>query len=160
MGTEVGRLFTDDQPWCLTRDGDPLARRIFQRHYSYRAYRDNRVTKLFCGPGEKMVLLTKCGLALFVWRKFISMDPSQTGINCAVFRNESSYLSSFLIKQAEAIAQTRWPGERMYTYVNPRKIANKANPGYCFKVCGWRECGRTKRHNLIVLEKAWGPTSD
>lgn len=102
------------------------------------------------GPGQKMVLLTPDARAVFVWRKFISKDQQQ-GVNCAVFRNESSLLSSELIREAMSLAWDRWPGERFYTYVNPRRVAS-ANPGYCFKRAGWRNCGVTKTRKLIVLE--------
>lgn len=138
------------QHWYAIRDGDPIGRAMVNRHYSARNYKDGRRPKLFVGPGEKMVLMTSDSLALFVWRKFIS-DDGQVGINCAVFRNESEELSSMLILEAEQLASIRWPGERFYTYVNPRKIISK-NPGYCFKCAGWVECGRTKR-GLIILEK-------
>lgn len=145
------RLFSDDQPWVMVRDGDPTALALFNRHYSRYRYKDGRKPKLFVGPGEKLVLLSKCGHALFVWRKFIS-DDGQEGINCAVFRNESVHKSSTLILEAESIAWRRWPGTRFYTYVNASKIKS-ANPGYCFKVAGWQICGRTKRRGLIILEK-------
>lgn len=135
----------------MLRDGDPTALALFNRHYSRRKYADGRKPKLFVGPGEKFVLMTTCGRALFVWRKFIS-DDGQEGVNCAVFRNESIHKSSTLILEAEAIAWRRWPGQRLYTYVNPRKIKS-ANPGYCFKVAGWRTCGRTKMRGLVILEK-------
>ena len=102
------------------------------------------------GPGQKLVLLTAAADALFVWRKFISKDQ-QDGVNCAVFRNESPMLSSDLIGAAMALAQQRWPGQRFYTYVNPRKVRS-ANPGYCFLQAGWRRCGITKTRRLIVLE--------
>ena len=126
--------------WLTTYDGDPAACALFKRHYSYRRYADNRRRTIFVGPGEKMVLVTPGYDALFVWRKFHSRD-NQVGVNCAVFRNESEILSSELIKEACAMAWLRWPGERLYTYVNPRKIKNKDNPGYCFKQAGWRVCG-------------------
>lgn len=143
-------MFPDDQPWTQIFDGDPRARAIFDRHYSRIKYKDGRKPKLFVGPGEKLVLLTKCGRALFVWRKFKS-DDGQEGVNCAVFRNESGHLSSDLLKKAMAIAFNRWPGQRLYTYVNPRMVKSK-NPGYCFKVSGWRTCGVTKVNKLIILE--------
>ena len=145
------RLFSDDQPWTMVRDGDPVALAIFKRHYSYRKYKDGRKPKLFVGPGEKLVLLTKCHGALFVWRKFVS-DDGQEGVNCAVFRNETQIRSSDLIREAEKIAWRRWPGARFYTYVHPRKIKS-VNPGYCFKAAGWRVCGKTKMRGLIILEK-------
>lgn len=137
--------------WFETKDGDPDARALFHRHYSYKPYRDGRFTKLFVGPGEKMVLITMGADALFVWRKFKSGD-GQEGINCAVFRNESPILASALLLEAEAVAWARWPGERLFTYINARKVKS-ANPGYCFKVAGWSRCGITRWNKLLILEK-------
>lgn len=136
--------------WYGIKDGDPRGRWMLNRHYSARHYKDGRRPKLFVGPGEKMVLMTQDGLALFVWRKFIS-DDGQEGVNCAVFRNEGPLLSSELILEAEQLAWQRWPGERLYTYVNPKKIKS-SNPGYCFKKAGWRKCG-TSKGGFVILEK-------
>lgn len=128
-----------------------------RRHYSFYEYADGRRHSsgyrnrfLFVGPGEKMVLLTADCRALFVWRKFVSRDGQQ-GVNCAVFRNEGAGLSSDLIREAEELAWQRWPDERLYTYVNRHKIQS-TNPGYCFKMAGWRECGRTAK-GLVILER-------
>lgn len=140
-----------DAAWIEVRDGDNTARELFHRHYSYKPYRDGRDPALFVGPGEKLVLLTPDAMALFVWRKFISGDGQQ-GINCAVFRNEGGRLASELIEEADRIAWERWPGERHYTYVNPRKVRS-ANPGYCFLKAGWRKCGVTKHRRLLILER-------
>lgn len=136
--------------WMHVKDGNDFARLIFNSHYSRRFYKDGRCPKLFVGPGEKMVLLGFFYPALFVWRKFISRD-NQVGVNCAIFRNEGHERSSELILKAEAEARKRWPTDRFYTYVNPRKIRS-SNPGYCFKAAGWAVCGKTKR-GLVVLEK-------
>ena len=136
--------------WIEVRDGNDTARNIFDRHYSRYRYKDGRRPKLFVGPGEKMVLLTACARALFVWRKFISGDGQQ-GINCAIFRNEGAGRSSDLIKSAMQLAWNRWPRERLYTYVNPKKVRSK-NPGCCFKAAGWNRCGTTKRNKLHILE--------
>lgn len=133
-------------PWVQTRDGDPTAMSIFLRHYTARQHR-----KLyqFVGPGEKMVLLTPDARALFVWRKFID-DSGQTGVNCAVFRNECESRSSGLIRSATDFAWARWPGERLYTYVDSRRVRS-SNPGWCFIAAGWRVCGKTKG-GLRILE--------
>jgi hypothetical protein len=93
---------------------------------------------------------------MFVWRKFID-DSGQQGVNCAVFRNESSLRSSDLIRQADAVADCAWPGERHYTYVNSEAIRS-TNPGFCFVAAGWRRCGMT-RNGLIVLERTSSLTS-
>ena len=137
--------------WFESKDGDDVALDIFKRHYSWHEYKDGRPHILFVGPGQKMVLITDQADALFVWRKFISGD-GQLGINCAVFRNESRLTSSSLILEAESVASKRWPGERFYTYVNSKKIKS-ANPGYCFKMAGWKQCGITKHNKLVILEK-------
>jgi hypothetical protein len=136
--------------WFATIDGDRRAMQLFKRHYPYRPYADGRPRTLFVGPGEKMVLLTHTFDALFVWRKFISMDH-QDGVNCSIFRNESDVLASDLIKEAMQLAWQRWPGERLYTYVNPRKVQRSRTPGRCFLKASWQYCGLTKR-GLIVLE--------
>lgn len=136
--------------WVEVKDGNPSCRVIFDRHYSRRHYRDGRKPTIFVGPGYKMVLMTPCARALFVWRKFISRDD-QVGINCSVFRNEGAGLASDLIREAMKLAWARWPGERLYTYVDPRKV--KGNPpGSCFRHAGWRPCGTTKKNRLIILE--------
>ena len=139
------------QYWFECRDGDDGAREIYDRHYSRHFYADGRQPKLFVGPGEKIVLLTEDGKAVWVWRKFKD-DSGQQGVNCAVFRNEGQILSSRLILDAEEIAWRRWPGQRLYTYVNPRGIQS-TNPGACFKAAGWNTCGVTKWNRLVILAK-------
>lgn len=141
-----------DGLWFGIKDGDPRGRWMLNRHYSGRHYKDGRRPRLFVGPGEKLVLMTADGRALFVWRKFRD-DSGQEGVNCAVFRNEGPHLSSELILEAEELAwgPNFWPGERLYTYVNPKSIRS-TNPGYCFKRAGWTVCGRTKG-GLVILEK-------
>ncbi len=135
--------------WFEFKDGNTSALELYERHYSAYKYADGRKRELFCGPGEKMVLLTEKKDALFAWRKFIDAS-GQKGINCAVFRNESNFLSSELILEAMAAARMRWPGERLYTYVNPEEISS-SNPGCCFKKAGWTRCGLTKG-GLVILE--------
>lgn len=136
--------------WWLTKDGDLDCLELYERHYSARQYKDGRTRKLFVGPGEKVVLRTLAGDAVFAWRKFID-DSGQTGINCAVFRNESAHKSSDLIRQADAIADCLWPHSRHYTFVRAEAVRS-SNPGYCFLAAGWQKCGMT-RSNLLVLER-------
>jgi len=140
--------------WIPIADGDDRARGIYRRHYSARHYKDGRNPRLFVGPGEKMVLLTVGADALFVWRKFIS-DDGQKGVNCAVFRNEGTGLSSDLIREACEAAWQRWPDERLYTYVNPRRVRS-TNPGCCFLKAGWQRCG-TSKGGLVILERLTTP---
>lgn len=136
--------------WWLTKDGDLDCLELYERHYSAYQYADGRQRKLFVGPGEKVVLRTKRGDAMFVWRKFID-DSGQQGINCAVFRNESKSLSSALIQQADSIADCLWPDSRHYTFVRPEAVRS-TNPGFCFIKAGWRRCGETGK-GLKILER-------
>ncbi len=137
-------------PWLLAKDGDPILFQIYRRHYS--CLNKNPKIKQFVGPGEKMVLTTPDYSALWVWRKFIDhAEPKQQGVNCAVFRKEGNGLSSDLILAAEEWAWDRWSGERLYTYINGKKIMS-TNPGYCFLMAGWKKCGNTKG-GLTILEK-------
>lgn len=150
--------------WRIVKDGYQPAAALYMRHYSYHPYKDNRRAQhgyrnrfLIVGPGEKMVLMTPHNDALFVWRKFQD-DSGQQGVNCAVFRNESTLLSSWLIEQACELAWQRWSGERLYTYVDPASILSN-NAGYCYKCAGWQlvrnEKGkpqRTKVKGLFILE--------
>lgn len=135
--------------WRLARDGDPIGLALYRRHYSAREYADGRRPGLFVGPGEKLALIAHDDTALFVWRRFIDASGQQ-GVNCAVFRNEGRALSSALIAEAEWFAWRRWPGRRLYTYVNAAAIRS-TNPGFCFQQAGWRSCGVTKG-GLVVLE--------
>jgi hypothetical protein len=144
--------------WIPVKDGNPAAFQLMKRHYTFHPYSDGRRHNpgyrnrmLFVGPGEKMVLLTPEFDALFVWRRFINKSGQQ-GINCAAFRNEGDCLSSELILAAEEEAWNRWPGSRLYTYIDPTKI-NSSNPGYCFKAAGWKSCGFSKKRHLLILEK-------
>jgi len=142
-------LLSGDGYWLGTYDGDPRAFALYSRHYSFRSRTGQRNRYLIGGPGEKMVLLTYQCNALFVWRKFIDASGQQ-GINCAVFRNESGIQASALILEAMDMAWRRWPGERLYTYVNAKAIQS-SNPGYCYQMAGWRKCGITKG-GLVILE--------
>ena len=104
--------------WIEVRDGNDTVRAIFDRHYSRYFYADGRKPKIFVGPGEKMVLLSADADAICVWRKFISLDD-QDGVNCAVFRREGGDVASRQLAAARALAWQRWPGARLYTYVDP-----------------------------------------
>jgi hypothetical protein len=122
--------------WIEVKDGDPRAVVLFERHYSCVNSKADHARYGFSGQGESMILLTQDCNALFGWRKLKHSDDGQIGVNCFVFRNESKLLSSSLILEAERMAWERWAGERLYTYVNSKKILS-VHPGYCFLKSGW-----------------------
>lgn len=148
--------FLIGEGWIEVRDGNDTARAIFDRHYSRYHYKDGRKPLLFLGPGEKMVLLRPNADALCAWRKFISGD-GQEGVNCAIYRNESEETASELLLEAEQKAWARWPGERFFTYVDPKSVRptmvrGKPVWGFCFYKAGWRFYGLTSK-GLHILEK-------
>jgi hypothetical protein len=125
--------FTDGL--MITNHFDQECRVLADRHYSRRT----PGARQFCYSGRKLVLRNAAGSVLFVW---MFPDPTmrmdgQTGYNCAIFRNESARRSSEIILEAEGMAFSKWGPDRMYTYIDPAKIKSR-NPGYCFKVAGWR----------------------
>jgi len=135
--------------WCICRDGNHHCLAMSRRHYSARNYRQER-QPLFAGPGRKVVLLSEDCTALFVWRKFIDgCQPAQTGINCAIFRNEGDTLSSLLIREAVQIVWEKWGHERLYTLVNAARVRS-TNPGFCFLSAGWAKCGVSKTGKIIL----------
>lgn len=81
----------------------------------------------------------------------------QTGVGCAFFRNEGPIRSSDLIREACEIAWSRWPGERLFTFVEDAKVATadqrgRAKAGWCYRKAGWKVAGRNKDGRLTILE--------
>lgn len=129
-----------DGYWLEVTKFDPRVVGLYQRHYSVRrgVTAARRRERGILSPGESMTLITPDCRALFAWWNGIDdCIPTQAGVNCAVFRNESDTLSSDLIREADEMAWRRWPNEvRHYSYVNAGKIQS-THPGYCFLMAGW-----------------------
>jgi hypothetical protein len=140
--------------WYESRQNDRWAIDVYVRHYSAgknRAAFNSLLHSGFVGPGEKIVLLTENADALFVWRKEEFGYDKQSGINNSVFRNEGAVLSSVLIAEAVAIAWEKWPGERLFTFVNGGAVRRKRDVGRCFIRAGWSLCG-TSKEGLLIFE--------
>ena len=147
-----------DGCWYVVRDGDARALGIYTRHYSAQKARGPyRIVPIgnrarFVGSGEKLLLLSADCTAIFAWRKLRYRKDGQTGVECMAFRKEGPGLASQMIEEAVTYAWTRWPGERLFTFIDPRKIASP-NPGYCFKQAGFTYCGTSRKRQLHVLER-------
>jgi hypothetical protein len=151
--------FLIGEGWVEVLDGNDTARDIFRRHYSYRPRKGGRrVNELIVGPGEKLLLLTSDGGALCAWRKEKHRRDGQQGVECCIYRRESGDLATELLRRAMDHAWARWPGQRLFTFVDPRKLQPtmvRGHPvwGFIFYRCGWRFTGLTQR-GLHILECA------
>jgi hypothetical protein len=143
--------------WCGARDGDARGLALYRRHYSAKLRATGDVARRkFTGPGEYLLLLTPAADAVFLWRVERFRKDGQDGVNCAIFRNESAFRSSDLIHEACDLAWARWPGARLWTYVNPAKLPPGKRPGYCFEAASWVRCGISKGGPLILERPAPG----
>lgn len=147
------------QHWYGSHRADPRGLALYQRHYSAAKnapYRQRRSLN-FVAAGSPLVLLTTHADACFVWlRNTVERMDKQQGICCTLFRNESSILSSELVREADQLAWSRWPDEpRHFTYVDADKTKRRRGkqnpPGQCFLMAGWRQCGWSAK-GLVILE--------
>lgn len=137
--------------WYLTTKGDYRCRLLADRHYS----RQTVGAQSFTRPGYNMVLWTedKSGQAVYVWwrpkfetgESFTQRFDGLECIECTIFRNESSILSSLLIVEACQAVQTwdRWLDckDGLVTSVNSRatykRRSKHSSPGACFIHAGF-----------------------
>lgn len=108
---------------------------LADRHYS----RQTIGSPQFVAPGRNLVYRDREGLVVFVWLWQLPeyRDDKEEGYCCSIFRNESQRKSSDIILEAEELATKEWGANRMFTYVDPSRIAS-VNPGFCFKQAGWK----------------------
>jgi hypothetical protein len=141
--------------WYTAKQTDYRVVSLYSRHYSagkngkaIRDWRGHGIGK----PGQHITLLTSRADALFLWTVCQFRRDGLQGIECAVFRNESSVLSSDLILEAEGLALRKWADmPQFFTYVAPSLIQS-SNPGFCFKKAGWKQVGKSPS-GLILLTK-------
>ncbi len=142
--------------WNRVTKFDVQACRLADRHYSRRKVGSPQ----FMPPGETVVLLTKLGNAVFGWWRpapssGIKAMNGLDGWTCTIFRNEGEQRSSDLILDAEqfliGLGVSVGP-DGLITYVWDAKIKS-SNPGYCFKVAGWKNRGRSADGRKTLLTK-------
>lgn len=135
--------------WMVTNKGDTACRLLADRHYS----RQTIGHPMFTRPGRNLVLKTAMGEAVWVTWKGIR-DDGLDAIECTIFRNESGTRSSDMIKDAIQATISEWgplPRDGLITYVAADKIQS-SNPGYCFKMAGFKVIGHSKKRGLILLQ--------
>jgi hypothetical protein len=116
---------------------------LADRHYSRRT----PGARQFLDVGKKIAIRNHEGTLVFgwVWSQRPRWD-GQTGFYCAIFRNESERKGSEVVLEAERIAVDNWGQNRMFTYIDPRKLRTikrrgrefcRWPPGRCFLEAGW-----------------------
>lgn len=132
--------------WQITDKGDRQAWELAERHYT----RQTPGSRLFTRNGQNLVFVTECGKA--AWVTFRPTPGKATRADkldaweCALFRNESKWLSSYLILEAQALTIALWgptPKDGLITFVKPGAIRS-INPGACYKKAGWKRVGESK----------------
>jgi hypothetical protein len=145
--------------WRRVGKFEPAAALLADRHYSRRKIGSPQ----FMPPGQTLILYGADdgfgGSAVFGWwrphpdsglRAMNNLD----GWTCSIFHNESVYLSSELILEAEKmLAETYDCGPSgMLTYVFGAKVESP-NKGFCFKMAGWVPVGTSADKKKILLWK-------
>lgn len=135
--------------WVRVPKAERSCRLLADRHYSRQTIGADQFTR----PGKNLVLRTILGDAVWVTWSGIRDDGLEAW-ECTIFRNESSELSSKMIKDAIDATTAEWgnpPRDGIITYVASDKVRS-INPGCCFKKAGWKRIGKSKKRQLILLQ--------
>lgn len=145
--------------WQPSHRADQEARVIADRHYN----RQKVGSSQFVPPGRCMVLKRKGAfwVTSFPFARYVKHEWAGAWV-CSAFRRESGPLASDLI--IEAVARTvqyhldtpSWakddlPRLGMITFIDPTKVKNKADFGYCYRKAGFEYVGQTKKDDLVAL---------
>ena len=137
--------------WKLAHRFHPRACAIADRHYN----RQKIGSPQFVPPGRCIVLLDDDG-ALWVtswpFAEYVKHAWGGAWVN-SLFRNESKWLSSLLIRDAIAVTRSVWtpPPLGVVTFVDASKVRRKRDPGYCYLKAGFERVGETKG-GLVALQ--------
>lgn len=144
--------------WRLSWRADPEVRPLADRHYN----RQKVGARQFAPPGRALVLKRGEGPSAFwitSWplAKYVKHAWAGAWV-CSAFRNEGPRgqpHASDLIRSA--VAATRWfygepPSLGMVSFVDPRHVAPKATPGYCFLRAGFKLVGQTREEGLLAYQ--------
>lgn len=153
-------VWTAPGHWEEVSKRNPLARRMADRHYSYRGPRDRPHGVEVGPPGQKIILLTPDCKAVWgshrpaPWVDIERLDGIRAWC-CFIFRNEGSgILSSDLIKEAVAVTVRRWgvAPQGFITYIGVDHIQS-SNPGFCFLMAGFEHHGWVQSSYLGKLRR-------
>ena len=139
--------------WLCSNRADPTVVPLADRHYN----RQKVGSPQFAPPGRCVVFKTPEVDAFWItsWPFAEYVKHAWAGAwMCSAFRNESSRLSSDLIRDAVACTRGIYgdaPPLGMVTFVDASKTRHKRDPGRCYRRAGFRPCGVTKG-GLVALQ--------
>ena len=140
--------------WHLSSRGDKRALPLADRHYN----RQKVGSSQFVPPGRCVVLLTANADAVWVtswpFAEYVKHEWAGAWVN-SLFRNESTVLSSELIRQAIAATRAIWdevPALGCVSFVDHRKTRRKRDPGRCYRKAGFEHVGFTKSDKLYAMQ--------
>lgn len=138
--------------WTLSHKFDRRALPLADRHYNRRKIGSPQ----FVPPGRSLVLLSENRDALWVssypFAEYVRHAWAGAWV-CSLFRNESGYLSSELIREAVAITRSVWPAPElgMVSFINTEKTRRKRDPGRCYLRAGFRPAYCLKHAYLDLI---------
>jgi hypothetical protein len=141
-------------PWRISDRGDPVARKIADRHYN----RQSPGSATFVPPGRCLVLLTEAEDAFWVtsWPFAEYTKHAWAGAwICSAFRNEGKTLSSLLIRAAVSATRAAWgeaPPLGMVSFIDRAKVKSKKTPGYCYVCAGFTLLDERTKGGLRVVQ--------
>lgn len=156
--SEPGTREIGARHWVRVKKADPVAALIADGHYSRRTPGSPQ----FMPPGQTLVLLGRDFSAVFGWwrphpRSGVRAMNGMDGWTCTIFRRVDGPLASDLVLDAEGALRSQVGDcgpDGLLTYVWPAKVRSR-NPGFCFRVAGWRHEGQSADGRKILLRKPW-----
>lgn len=140
-------------PWTLSWRADPVGRDVADRHYN----RQSIGAQDFVPPGRCLVLTAPGALWVTSWpyQEFTKHEWAGAWVSSTFRRESGDVLASDLIRAAVAATRWKWPNVPdlgMVSFVNPRLIRHKRDPGRCYRKAGFRLVGETKTERLLVWQ--------
>lgn len=140
--------------WVKVSKRDPRACALADRHYSRRKPGSGQ----FMPPGQTIVLLSADEASVYGWwrpdpRSGIRAMNGLDGWTCTIFRKEGPGIASEMILEAERFIADCGP-DGLITYVFDKKVRS-SNPGFCFKMAGYKATGRSADNKKTLLQKPW-----
>lgn len=138
--------------WNVVHKGTRAAVRTADGHYS----RQKPGTPQFTRPGKNIVLLGQDERSVWVsWRPAVGgrMDGLEC-YECVMYSRQSGPPASEQIVEAMKITESIWgppPRDGWITFIKPSAVKS-VNPGYCFKVAGFRPFGTNANGKLLRLQ--------